>query len=132
MNLRLSAPARTHARPSAAPGGVLASAARAGRAAAAPAQPAAPLAPRLNGSSIARPATTRGPAPPAAAPPPWGPPPSSRLVLEDGAVFWGRPFGAVTDAIGECVFNTSLSGAFGDWEKGRQRERGGGSGGERE
>ena len=32
------------------------------------------------------------------------------LILEDGAVFEGKAFGAVTDAIGEVVFNTSMTG----------------------
>src|SRR5213594_2786697 len=32
------------------------------------------------------------------------------LVLEDGRVFRGRPFGAPLDAEGEVVFNTSMTG----------------------
>jgi carbamoyl-phosphate synthase small subunit len=36
--------------------------------------------------------------------------PSARLVLEDGTVYEGQSFGAQTDAIGEVVFNTSLTG----------------------
>ena len=34
----------------------------------------------------------------------------ARLVLEDGAVYEGEAFGATADAIGEVVFNTSLTG----------------------
>jgi carbamoyl-phosphate synthase small subunit len=36
--------------------------------------------------------------------------PSARLVLEDGSVYEGESFGATADAIGEVVFNTSLTG----------------------
>jgi carbamoyl-phosphate synthase small subunit len=36
--------------------------------------------------------------------------PSARLVLEDGAVYEGESFGSTADAIGEVVFNTSLTG----------------------
>jgi carbamoyl-phosphate synthase small subunit len=36
--------------------------------------------------------------------------PSARLVLEDGTVYEGQSFGAASDAIGEVVFNTSLTG----------------------
>ena len=32
------------------------------------------------------------------------------LILEDGMVFEGVPFGFDGDAIGEVVFNTSMSG----------------------
>ncbi|MFA5200346.1 MAG: carbamoyl-phosphate synthase domain-containing protein, partial [Candidatus Omnitrophota bacterium] len=32
------------------------------------------------------------------------------LVLEDGAVFKGRSFGASGEAYGEVVFNTSMAG----------------------
>ena len=32
------------------------------------------------------------------------------LVLEDGTVLEGRPFGAETDAVFELVFNTSMTG----------------------
>ena len=32
------------------------------------------------------------------------------LVLEDGSVFVGQPFGAPTDAEGEVVFNTGMTG----------------------
>jgi carbamoyl-phosphate synthase small subunit len=32
------------------------------------------------------------------------------LVLENGRVFSGRRFGAITDALGEVVFNTSITG----------------------
>jgi carbamoyl-phosphate synthase small subunit len=32
------------------------------------------------------------------------------LALADGAIFEGRPFGAVADSIGEVVFNTSMFG----------------------
>jgi carbamoyl-phosphate synthase small subunit len=35
---------------------------------------------------------------------------SARLVLEDGAVYHGHPFGSTADTIGEVVFNTSLTG----------------------
>lgn len=35
---------------------------------------------------------------------------SARLILEDGTVYEGEPFGARTPAIGEVVFNTSLTG----------------------
>jgi carbamoyl-phosphate synthase small subunit len=34
----------------------------------------------------------------------------SRLVLEDGSVYQGESFGSPADAIGEVVFNTSLTG----------------------
>jgi carbamoyl-phosphate synthase small subunit len=34
----------------------------------------------------------------------------ARLVLEDGTVYDGESFGATADAIGEVVFNTSLTG----------------------
>src|SRR6185295_8185398 len=34
----------------------------------------------------------------------------ARLVLEDGTVYEGESFGATNDAIGEVVFNTSLTG----------------------
>lgn len=34
----------------------------------------------------------------------------ARLILEDGTVFEGEPFGAPTPGIGEVVFNTSLTG----------------------
>ena len=34
----------------------------------------------------------------------------ARLVLEDGSVYEGESFGATADAIGEVVFNTSLTG----------------------
>ena len=36
--------------------------------------------------------------------------PRALLVLEDGAVFEGRPFGAATRAHGEVVFDTSMAG----------------------
>ena len=32
------------------------------------------------------------------------------LVLEDGRVFTGRPFGAVGQTLGEAVFSTGMSG----------------------
>jgi carbamoyl-phosphate synthase small subunit len=35
---------------------------------------------------------------------------AARLVLEDGSVYDGESFGATADAIGEVVFNTSLTG----------------------
>ena len=35
---------------------------------------------------------------------------TAHLVLSDGAVYEGRAFGAETDAFGEVVFNTSMSG----------------------
>ncbi|MGB5107577.1 MAG: glutamine-hydrolyzing carbamoyl-phosphate synthase small subunit [Candidatus Zixiibacteriota bacterium] len=35
---------------------------------------------------------------------------NGKLVLEDGAVFCGRRFGAMADAEGEVVFNTAMSG----------------------
>lgn len=35
---------------------------------------------------------------------------SARLILEDGTVLEGEPFGARTDAFGEVVFNTSMTG----------------------
>jgi len=35
---------------------------------------------------------------------------AARLVLEDGTVYAGEPFGSTADAIGEVVFNTSLTG----------------------
>jgi carbamoyl-phosphate synthase small subunit len=37
-------------------------------------------------------------------------PASARLILEDGTVYDGESFGATTSAIGEVVFNTSLTG----------------------
>jgi carbamoyl-phosphate synthase small subunit len=36
--------------------------------------------------------------------------PAARLVLEDGTVFEGESFGSTANAIGEVVFNTSLTG----------------------
>src|ERR1051326_44565 len=36
--------------------------------------------------------------------------PAARLVLEDGAVYDGESFGSTANAIGEVVFNTSLTG----------------------
>ena len=36
--------------------------------------------------------------------------PAARLVLEDATVYEGESFGATADAIGEVVFNTSLTG----------------------
>lgn len=36
--------------------------------------------------------------------------PAARLILEDGTTYDGTGFGAVHDAIGEVVFNTSLAG----------------------
>src|SRR5205085_3402032 len=36
--------------------------------------------------------------------------PAARLVLEDGAVYEGESFGSTANAIGEVVFNTSLTG----------------------
>src|SRR5258707_7629992 len=38
------------------------------------------------------------------------PPMPARLILEDGTVYDGEPFGATANAIGEVVFNTSLTG----------------------
>ena len=35
---------------------------------------------------------------------------SGALVLEDGRIFRGEPFGAMTDAEGEAVFNTTMTG----------------------
>ena len=35
---------------------------------------------------------------------------AAQLVLEDGRVFRGRRFGAPSDALGEVVFNTSMTG----------------------
>ena len=36
--------------------------------------------------------------------------PTGALILADGAVFWGRGFGAATRAVGEVCFNTSITG----------------------
>jgi carbamoyl-phosphate synthase small subunit len=36
--------------------------------------------------------------------------PTARLILEDGTVYAGESFGATADAIGEVVFNTSMTG----------------------
>ena len=36
--------------------------------------------------------------------------PAARLILEDGTVYEGQPFGSAENAIGEVVFNTSLTG----------------------
>ncbi|MGH7488202.1 MAG: carbamoyl-phosphate synthase domain-containing protein, partial [bacterium] len=36
--------------------------------------------------------------------------PSARLILEDGTVYEGTSFGSAANAIGEVVFNTSLTG----------------------
>jgi len=36
--------------------------------------------------------------------------PAARLILEDGSVFDGSSFGSAANAIGEVVFNTSLTG----------------------
>src|SRR5213075_3458788 len=38
------------------------------------------------------------------------PMPSARLILEDGTVYEGTSFGSTANAIGEVVFNTSLTG----------------------
>src|SRR5215212_921012 len=35
---------------------------------------------------------------------------AARLILEDGAVYEGESFGSTANAIGEVVFNTSLTG----------------------
>lgn len=35
---------------------------------------------------------------------------TAALVLADGAVFWGKGFGAVGDAVGEVCFNTAMTG----------------------
>src|SRR5687767_6300048 len=37
-------------------------------------------------------------------------PSPARLILEDGTVYDGESFGATANAIGEVVFNTSLTG----------------------
>ncbi|HSG28260.1 MAG TPA: carbamoyl-phosphate synthase domain-containing protein, partial [Candidatus Krumholzibacterium sp.] len=34
----------------------------------------------------------------------------AKLILEDGSVFEGRPFGALAAAAGEVVFNTGMTG----------------------
>ena len=34
----------------------------------------------------------------------------AQLALEDGSVFWGKPFGARGETFGEVVFNTNLTG----------------------
>src|SRR4029079_308637 len=36
--------------------------------------------------------------------------PAPRFILEDGAVYDGESFGSAANAIGEVVFNTSLTG----------------------
>src|SRR5437870_11612885 len=36
--------------------------------------------------------------------------PQARLILEDGSVYEGTSFGSTANAIGEVVFNTSLTG----------------------
>src|SRR5258708_28361898 len=36
--------------------------------------------------------------------------PPARLILEDGSVYEGMSFGSAANAIGEVVFNTSLTG----------------------
>src|SRR5437762_1249351 len=36
--------------------------------------------------------------------------PAARLILEDGSVYEGSSFGSTANAIGEVVFNTSLTG----------------------
>ena len=36
--------------------------------------------------------------------------PSARLILEDGTAYHGQSFGSVANAIGEVVFNTSMTG----------------------
>src|SRR5260370_42658167 len=36
--------------------------------------------------------------------------PAARLILEDGTVYKGESFGSTENAIGEVVFNTSLTG----------------------
>ncbi len=48
----------------------------------------------------------------AAAPsiPPPGPETTAVLVLEDGAVYWGRGVGAAGTAVGEVCFNTAMTG----------------------
>ncbi|MDP6255503.1 MAG: carbamoyl-phosphate synthase domain-containing protein, partial [Alphaproteobacteria bacterium] len=35
---------------------------------------------------------------------------TAALVLADGQVFWGQGIGAMTDAVGEVCFNTSMTG----------------------
>ncbi|GAB4817809.1 hypothetical protein N2152v2_004855 [Parachlorella kessleri] len=41
---------------------------------------------------------------------PWETAPRARLVLEDGSVWHGAAFGHTGTEVGECVFNTSLTG----------------------
>ncbi|KAG7671849.1 hypothetical protein Ndes2526B_g07236 [Nannochloris sp. 'desiccata'] len=41
---------------------------------------------------------------------PWDNKPPARLVLEDGSVWHGTAFGHTGSEVGECVFNTSLTG----------------------
>src|SRR5437879_2257376 len=36
--------------------------------------------------------------------------PAARLILEDGTVYEGESFGSTENAIGEVIFNTSLTG----------------------
>lgn len=40
---------------------------------------------------------------------PWKPR-NCRLVLEDGSIWKGHSFGAEGTQVGECVFNTSITG----------------------
>jgi carbamoyl-phosphate synthase small subunit len=41
---------------------------------------------------------------------PWAGRPPARLALEDGSIWHGTAFGAAGTEVGECVFNTSLTG----------------------
>lgn len=41
---------------------------------------------------------------------PWASKPGARLVLEDGSVWHGNAFGHTGVEVGECVFNTSMTG----------------------
>ncbi len=59
----------------------------------------------------ARPTPSRTEAPPVATPETTPPPgASAALVLADGAVFWGRGFGAHGRNVAELCFNTSMTG----------------------
>ncbi len=65
--------------------------------------------PRRSSSAAARGTNTTTIARAASSSPPWAEN-DARLVLEDGSVWPGVAFGARASAVGEAVFNTSLTG----------------------
>lgn len=67
------------------------------------------LVPCLKPSAARRSLRPRAEASNSAPSPPWKQK-NARLVLEDGSVWHGVAFGATGQAVGEVVFNTSMSG----------------------